>query len=235
MSITGVWSTFLVELGQEQAYEFVEKMPTRPNSVVWRTLLGACVNHNHIGLAEKARGRLHELDPHHDGDYVFLSTAYGGVGKWNRKAQMRILMKDQRISKRPGYSLINADQENHEFVSGENSHPECKNISDSLTSIIDRLKLQGYTPQTSNLLHDIKEEEKESNLSYHSEKLAIAFAFMHFKDGRTIQGMKNIRICHDRHSFMKHVLDVFQRQIVVRDQNRFHHFSKGSYSCKDFW
>ncbi|KAF8020970.1 hypothetical protein BT93_G1400 [Corymbia citriodora subsp. variegata] len=219
----------------EQAYEFVEKMPIRPNSVVWRTLLGACVNHNHLGLAEKARGRIHELDPHHDGDYVLLSNAYGGVGKWNRKAQMRILMKDRRISKRPGYSLINADQEIHEFVSGENSHPEWENIRDSLTLIIDRLKLRGYTPQTSNVLHDIEEEEKESNLSYHSEKLAIAFALLHLENGRTIRVMKNIRICHDCHSFMKHVSDVFQREIVVRDQNRFHHFSKGSCSCRDFW
>ncbi|KAI6677308.1 hypothetical protein NL676_038104 [Syzygium grande] len=235
LSIMGVWSTFLVELGREQAYEFVEKIPIRPNSVVWRTLLGACVNHDHIGLAEKARGRLHELDPHLVGDYVLLSKAYGGVGKWNRKAQMRLLMKDQRISKRPGYSLINADQEIHEFVSGENSHPECKNIRDLLTSIIDRLKLQGYTPQTSNLLHDIKEEEKENNLSYHSEKLAIAFALLNFEDGRTTRGMKNIQICHDCHSFMKHVSDVFQRQIVVRDLNCFHHFSKGPCSYKDFW
>ncbi|XP_039165443.1 pentatricopeptide repeat-containing protein At4g21065 [Eucalyptus grandis] len=207
----------------EQAYEFVEKMPIRPNSVVWRTLLGACVNHDHLGLAEKARGRLHELDPHHDGDYVLLSNAYGGVGKWNRKAQMRILMKDRRISKIPGYSLINADQEIHEFVSGENSHPEWENIRDLLTSIMDRLKLRGYMPQTSNVLHDIEEEE-ESNLSYHSEKLAVAFAFLHFENGRTIRVMKNIRICHDCHSFMKHVSDVFQREIVVRDQNRFHHF-----------
>ncbi|KAK9943018.1 hypothetical protein M0R45_008643 [Rubus argutus] len=36
-----------------EAYEFVEKMPIRPNSVIWRTLLGACVNHNHLVLAEK--------------------------------------------------------------------------------------------------------------------------------------------------------------------------------------
>jgi pentatricopeptide repeat protein len=58
-----------------EAFEFVEEMPLKPNSVIWRTLLGACVNHNHLLLAEKARERVNELDPHHDGDYVLLSNA----------------------------------------------------------------------------------------------------------------------------------------------------------------
>lgn len=29
-------------------------MPLKPNSVIWRTLLGASMNHNHLVLAEKA-------------------------------------------------------------------------------------------------------------------------------------------------------------------------------------
>ncbi|GMY26673.1 pentatricopeptide repeat-containing protein [Fagus crenata] len=75
--------------------DFVEAMPMKPNSFIWRTLLGACVNHNHIKLAEKVKQRISELDPYHDGDYVILSNAYGGVGKWALREGMRNSMREK--------------------------------------------------------------------------------------------------------------------------------------------
>ncbi|CAL8148274.1 unnamed protein product [Prunus armeniaca] len=218
-----------------EAYEFVEKMPVRPNPVVWRTLLGACVNHNHLALAERVKERVQELDPYHDGDYVLLSNAYGGAGRWVEKEKVRTSMRAKRINKNPGYSLISVDHAIHEFVSGANSHPQFEDIIEFLESIIESIRDTGYTPHTSNVLHDIEEEEKEQCLGYHSEKLAVAFALLSVKDSRTIRIMKNLRICRDCHSFMKHVSEKFGREIIVRDRNRFHHFIKGSCSCRDYW
>ncbi|KAF9605719.1 hypothetical protein IFM89_018062 [Coptis chinensis] len=37
------------------------------------------------------------------------------------------------------------------------------------------MKEEGFVPKTDYVLHDVEEEQKEQNLSYHSEKLAIAF------------------------------------------------------------
>lgn len=218
-----------------KAYDFLERMPMKPNSVVWRTLLGACVNHNHLELAEKVKRRIVELDPYHDGDYVLLSNAYGGVGRWVEKEGVRNLMREKRISKTPGYSLINMDQVVHKFVSGDSSNPQSAEIKTFLVSIIKASRDEGYTTNTSNVLHDMEEEDKEQSLGYHSEKLAVAFALLRFKDSSSIRVMKNLRICHDCHSFMKHVSNKFDREIIIRDRNRFHHFIKGSCSCRDYW
>lgn len=218
-----------------EAFRFVEEMPIRPNSVIWRTLLGACVNHNHLVLAEKAKERVNELDPHHGGDYVLLSNAYGGVGNWGHKAGVRDSMRESRIVKEPGVSLVHIDQAVHEFVSGDNSHPQWEEVTRFLVSVIDVVKLGGYSPDTSSVLHDIQEEEKEHCLGYHSEKLAVAYVLLYHRDRRTIRVIKNLRICHDCHSFMKHVSGIFDREIIIRDRNRFHHFSLGSCSCRDFW
>ncbi|XP_034691376.1 pentatricopeptide repeat-containing protein At4g21065-like [Vitis riparia] len=218
-----------------EACKFVDRMPIRPNSIIWRTLLGACVNHNYIELAEKVKEKINELDSYHDGDYVLLSNVYGGVGRWAEKAGVRNSMREKRISKKPGCSLINVNHLIHEFVAGDNNHPQFESIREFLVSMIDSLKVVGYTPDISNVLFDIEEEEKESTLGYHSEKLAVAFALLCFKDSRTIRVMKNLRICHDCHCFMKHASDVFEREIIIRDRNRFHHFSKGSCSCRDYW
>ncbi|XP_045825821.1 pentatricopeptide repeat-containing protein At5g48910-like [Trifolium pratense] len=218
-----------------EAFEFVEKMPLKPNSVIWRTLLGACVNHNNLLLAEKARERVNELDPHHDGDYVLLSNAYGGVGNWGGKAGLRNSMRQNRIVKEPGLSFLHIDQVVHEFVSGDRAHPQWEEITNFLVSVMDTVKFGGYTPNTSSVLHDIQEEEKEHCVGYHSEKLAVAFVLLYHRDSKTIRVIKNLRICFDCHDFMKHVSGIFDRDIIIRDRNRFHHFSKGSCSCRDFW
>lgn len=217
------------------AYEFVQRMPIKPNSVIWRTLLGACASHNHVELAEKVKERVYELDPRHDGDYILLSNAYGGVGRWAEKEVLRNSMRNKRISKKPGYSLISIEQEIHEFVAGDNVHPQAEEIKAFLHSIIDRLRLAGYIPTTSNVLFDVEEEEKEHSIGYHSEKLAAAFGLVCFEDRRTIRIIKNLRICQDCHNFMKHVSVMFGREIIVRDRNRFHHFGKGLCSCRDYW
>ncbi|OAY36879.1 pentatricopeptide repeat-containing protein At4g21065 [Manihot esculenta] len=218
-----------------EAFEFIEKMPYKPNAIIWRTLLGACVNHNNLALAEEAKEKINQLEPHHDGDYVLLSNAYAEVGRYSEKTELRNSMQEKKISKKPGYSLLTVEEEIHEFVSGDSSHPESEEIRKLLVCIIDSLRVEGYTPHTSNVFHDIEEEEKEHSLSYHSEKLAVAFALLRFKDRRTIRIMKNVRTCRDCHDFLKHVSGKFDKEIVVRDRNRFHRFRNGTCSCHDYW
>ncbi|CAN1296487.1 Pentatricopeptide repeat-containing protein At3g47530 [Linum perenne] len=79
------------------------------------------------------------------------------------------------------------------------------------------------------------EEEKGYVLSYHSEKLAMAFGILATPPGTTIRIAKNLRTCVDCHNFAKAVSWVYNREVVIRDRNRFHHFREGRCSCNDFW
>lgn len=81
----------------------------------------------------------------------------------------------------------------------------------------------------------IDQQEREAKLQYHSEKLALAFALLNTPPGATIRIKKNIRMCGDCHSAIKFVSMVMEREIVIRDTNRFHHFSNGFCSCGDYW
>ena len=47
----------------KEAYDYIQEMPLQPNAVVWRTLLGACTIHGHLGLGAFARARLVQLEP----------------------------------------------------------------------------------------------------------------------------------------------------------------------------
>ncbi|WCJ30282.1 pentatricopeptide (PPR) repeat-containing protein [Euphorbia peplus] len=97
------------------------------------------------------------------------------------------------------------------------------------------IKEAGYIPAITEVMVDVDEEDKEDNLNMHSEKLAIAFALLNSHDGSAIRIVKNLRVCSDCHSAIKLISRIYDREIVMRDRHRFHHFKNGLCSCNDFW
>ncbi|KAF5472548.1 hypothetical protein F2P56_009259 [Juglans regia] len=219
----------------KEAYEYIQNMPLQPNAVIWRTLLGACTIHGHLALGEVARAQLLELEPGHSGDYVLLSNLYAAECHWSDVQQLRRTMLTEGVRKTPGYSLVELGNKVYEFTMGDRSQPQSEDIYAMLAEITKLLKLEGYVPHTANVLADIEEEEKENALSYHSEKIAIAFMLINTAPGTLIRVVKNLRACADCHLAIKLISKVFKREIVVRDRSRFHHFRNGSCSCQDYW
>lgn len=219
----------------EEAHDFIMKMPVEPNAVVWRTLLGACAMHKKVDLGEAAWDRLVRLDPGHSGDYVLLSNLYASVSRWGDVQRLRSSMLKGGVKKNPGHSLVELGNHVHEFVMGDRSHPRSDEIYEKLEEIAKRLRKEGYAPKTTDVLADIEEEEKETALCYHSERLAIAFALIEIAPGVPIRIVKNLRVCGDCHLATKLISKIYEREIVVRDRSRFHHFRDGFCSCKDYW
>ena len=219
----------------KEAYDYIQDMPLQPNAVIWRTLLGACTVHGHLGLGAFARARLLQLEPKDSGDYVLLSNLYASEQRWSDVHEVRRTMLSEGVRKTPGYSLVELGNHVHEFVMGDRTHPQSEAIYKMLVGMAMKLKLAGYVPHTANVLADIEEEEKESALFYHSEKIAIAFMLINTLPGTPIRIIKNLRVCADCHFAIKLISKVFERDIVVRDCSRFHHFRDGSCSCRDYW
>ncbi|KAK8954596.1 Pentatricopeptide repeat-containing protein [Platanthera zijinensis] len=219
----------------DRAHDYILKMPLTPNAIVWRTLLGACAMHKRVAVGEVAWSRLVELDPGHSGDYVLLSNLYAGGGRWADVQRLRKSMIKGGVKKTPGHSLLELGNRVHDFMMGDKSHPETEAIYEKIEEIAKRLRKEGYIARTVNVLADIEEEEKETALGYHSERLAIAFGLMKSAPGAAIRIVKNLRVCEDCHLVIKLISRVYEREIVVRDRSRFHHFRDASCSCKDYW
>lgn len=218
-----------------EAEKFALEMPTKPNAPIWGALLGACRIHKNAEIAERVGKLLIELLPEHSGYYVLLSNIYARANKWENVENMRQLMKDKRVKKPPGFSLIEIDKKIHKFTMGDFTHPEMKKIERMWEEILRKIRLAGYTGNTADAFFDIDEEEKESALHRHSEKLAIAFGIMKTNAGTTIRIVKNLRVCEDCHTATKLISKVYGRELIVRDRNRFHHFREGACSCTDYW
>ncbi|KAF8394361.1 hypothetical protein HHK36_020569 [Tetracentron sinense] len=218
-----------------EAEEMVRMMPMKPNAVLWRSLLGASRLHGNLELGEVALKHLIQLEPETSGNYVLLSNIYASINRWDDVSRVRKLMKDHGVDKTPGCSLIEIGGAMHEFIMGDKTHPHSKEIYLKLEEISRRLHAHGHRPRTKEVLFDIEEEEKEDALSYHSERLAIAFALIASDSNAPIRIIKNLRVCGDCHVSTKLISMIYDREIVVRDRNRFHHFRNGTCSCLDYW
>lgn len=218
-----------------EAEEMINSMPMTPNAAVWGALLNGCRIHGNAQLAEKVGNILLELEPENSGRYALLSNIYAKAGRWDDVSKVRKLMKHRGVKTIPGSSLLELDGMIHKFIVGDCTHPSTKEINLMIEEMLERLKLEGYAPNTSHVLFDIDEEEKETALSYHSEKLAIAFGLLNTTPGTTIRIMKNLRVCEDCHLATKLISRVYKREIVVRDRVRYHCFKEGKCSCMDFW
>lgn len=218
-----------------EAYEFIKCMPIEPDAVVWGALLGACRSHQNVELAEESARRLVELEPSHDGNYVLLSNVFASEGKWEDVAKVRAHMRAQNVQKTPGCSGVELGGTVYEFSAGDRSHPRSPEIYAAWDRLVEQLKPMGYEPNTRALLRNLDEEDKEAALYRHSEKLALSFALISSSDGSPIRIVKNLRICGDCHRAMELVSELKGREIIIRDRNRFHHFSAGRCSCEGYW
>ncbi|KAK7392991.1 hypothetical protein VNO78_21441 [Psophocarpus tetragonolobus] len=220
----------------EKAASFIEKMPIPPTAAVWGAFLGACSRHGNVELAELAYQKLLQLEPCNHGAFVLLSNIYAKAGNWEKVSNLRKLMRDSDVKKEPWCSSIDVNGIVHEFLVGDNSHPFSQKIYLKLDEISEKFMSIGYKPDMSNLLQ-LSEEDNltEQSLNVHSEKLAIAFGLISTASSQPIRIVKNIRICGDCHAFAKLISQLYDRDILLRDRYRFHHFKGGKCSCLDYW
>ncbi|XP_072953845.1 putative pentatricopeptide repeat-containing protein At3g08820 [Typha angustifolia] len=219
----------------EEAHQWIKEMPVEANAVVWGALLSGCKIHRDTRMAEHVLKQLIQLEPRNSGNYVLLSNIYATSGRWDDAAKLRIDMKEKGIEKTPGCSWVEQKGVVHEFRVGDKSHPLTEQIYAKLDELGKQLKALGFMPTTDVVLFDIEEEEKEHSLEHHNEKLAIAFCLITTEPEETIRVVKNLRICSDCHTAIKLISKITHREIIVRDNNRFHCFRDGSCSCNDYW
>ncbi|CAA7055249.1 unnamed protein product [Microthlaspi erraticum] len=219
-----------------EAYRLIKEMPMEPSSGVWGALLGACRVYGDTKLGKEAAERLFELEPCDGRNYIMLSNIYSASGQWKDASRIRNLMKQKGLVRASGCSYIEHGNKVHKFVVGDWSHPESEKIQKKLKEIRKKMKDElGFKSRTEFVLHDVDEDVKEEMINQHSEKIAMAFGLLVISPMEPIIIRKNLRICGDCHETAKAISLIEKRRVIIRDSKRFHHFSEGSCSCKDYW
>lgn len=219
----------------EEAAKIIDDMRIEPGPKVWGSLLGACRIHCNVELAERASSRLFELEPTNAGNYVLLADIYAEAKMWSEVKRVKMLLEARGLQKVPGRSCIEVGRKIYTFTSVDEFNPQKEQLHALLLKLYTEMKEQGYMPDTKVVLYELDEEEKERIILGHSEKLAVAFGLINSKRGETIRISKNLRLCEDCHCVTKFISKFANREIFVRDINRFHLFRDGVCSCGDYW
>ncbi|KAK9162646.1 hypothetical protein Syun_003548 [Stephania yunnanensis] len=217
------------------AYEVVKTMPFEPDEPTWAALLSASKLHKKTQLAIKMANHLLSIKPQDPSSYILISNTYAAAGMWDEVSKVRKMMATMAVRKEPGYSWVNLGKESQTFYAGEIPNHLKQPVLMLIEELIVEMKKRGYVPDTSSVLHDLDNQEKEQQLFQHSERLAVAYGLLKSISGTTIRIVKNLRICGDCHTFLTLVGRITHREIIVRDSTRYHHFKDGSCSCGGFW
>nr|AYM00462.1 pentatricopeptide repeat protein [Salvia miltiorrhiza] len=218
-----------------EAQNVIQAMPFEPGAQIWESLLSGCRLHGNMDLGVHAAEKLFDMIPQHDGTYILLANMFAAAGQWDNVAAVRKFMRDRGVKKEPGCSWLEVEKKVHVFLVDDAVHPEVHEVYNYLKGLGVRLRELGYVPDTKYVLHDMESEQKEHSLSTHSEKLAVVYGFLKLPRHATIRIFKNLRICGDCHSAIKFMSKAEDREIIVRDGKRFHHFRDGECSCGDYW
>ncbi|QCD91980.1 pentatricopeptide repeat-containing protein At2g15690, mitochondrial-like [Vigna unguiculata] len=194
-----------------EAEEFIEKMPIEVGAEAWESLRNFARIHGNLDLEDRAEELLKYLDP--------SKTITDKLPMPPRKKQHDINMLEEKNRVAEYRYSIPYKEETHEKLGG----------------LSGQMREAGYVPDTRYVLHDIDEEEKEKALQYHSERLAIAYGLISTPPRTTLRIIKNLRICGDCHNAIKIMSKIVGRELIVRDNKRFHHFKDGKCSCGDYW
>ncbi|TKW21690.1 hypothetical protein SEVIR_4G136900v4 [Setaria viridis] len=219
----------------KEASDLISRMLVEPDSGIWGALLNGCKIHKNVELAELALQKLMELEPEDAGNYVLLSNIYAQSGKWEEAARVRKLMSNRGLKKIIACSWIELKGKSHGFLVDDASHPRSDEIYAELERLEGLMSQAGYVPDTTPVFHNVEDDEKRNMVRGHSERLAISFGLISTPPGTKLLVTKNLRVCEDCHVVMKLISQIVQREIIIRDVNRYHHFVNGECSCKDHW
>ncbi|KAK9072483.1 hypothetical protein SSX86_008917 [Deinandra increscens subsp. villosa] len=222
----------------EEAKSIAFTMPNyKADAAMWRSLLSTSAHHGNVEMVKEMSQKLQELDPQDDSAYVIAANAFSVAGRLNEVQEVRKLMKDRRVKKEGGLSWIEVCGQVHVFLAGDRRHDQTEKIYLKLADLMEKISKLGYVPVCDQMLHDVGKGEMIEALWYHSEKLALAFGLVAdvAPRGKALRIVKNLRICRDCHEAFKYISRVVEREIIVRDVNRYHRFLDGGCNCGDYW
>ncbi|XVE74620.1 hypothetical protein DITRI_Ditri12bG0032000 [Diplodiscus trichospermus] len=142
----------------EEARKLIEDMPIEPTAEVWAALFGACMIHKAFDLGEHIGKHLIKLQPNHSGRYALLANLYSRCQNWDSAAQIRKLMTEKGVKKKPGCSWIEVNGATHEFIAFDRSHSESVSLNEMMDSFIVQMKVAAYAPDCSLFSFDVDTE-----------------------------------------------------------------------------
>ncbi|KAJ4837292.1 hypothetical protein Tsubulata_026366 [Turnera subulata] len=218
------------------------------NIFAWNCLIAGYSSKCLFDDARRLLNRMHEEGIRPD-TYTWNGLVSGYSKCGNNRDAMAVIYDMKRLGLTPNVvtwtALISGCSQNGNFresfeffiqmQQAGGAHEDDGEVYFELYQLISEIKKIGYVPDISCVYQNIDEAEKEKVLLCHTEKLAITYGLIRTGSSAPIRVFKNSRICSDCHTAAKFITLVRNREIVLQNGVRFHHFKAGKCSCNDYW
>ena len=215
---------------------------TQSDIVAWMALLAACRKFTDVARGERTFARilsfpLKELRPHRSGACVLMANIYAQAGDTQSRDRIRRQMERDGVHKSPATSWLQLSNTTVSFVPDDPLLGENKRLHTMHSEMMVRLQQSGYTPDISVVMLDAPLSTQQRSVCTHSEKIAIAYGLLAApSSAEPLRITQNLRMCSDCHSATKLISQLYEREIVLRDNSCHHYFRKdGTCSCGDYW
>lgn len=130
----------------EEAWDFIEKIPGKPDAVMLGALLAACRKCKNVEVSVRVINKIMLLEPSNSWNYVVSSKIYASSDRLDDSARMRGLMRERGVSKIPGCSWIEVSGRVLEFYAGDEPQHGVEDMYQLLDTLVDEMRLEGYVP-----------------------------------------------------------------------------------------
>lgn len=219
----------------QEALDLIQKAPCGPTRNMWAALLRACRAHENVELGLYAAERLYCMDPRKLSNYVVLLNLYLKRGRMQDAERVIDTLTKQGLEPSVSYTWMEVKKKPYRFFTGDKSHPQSVHIYQKIDELMREIEKAVPAGEIAKcVLPDVSEQELTAH-AYHSETLAVAFGLLVTPEFSPLRLVQPHRICEHCHAFIEVVGLLTRRDIVIRDANRFHHFSEGKCSCGSYW
>ncbi|KAJ6706005.1 REPEAT-CONTAINING PROTEIN putative-RELATED [Salix purpurea] len=130
----------------DQAEELIKKITNANNEIIvplYGSLLSACRIYKNVQMGERVAEQLLKIESRDSSVHTLLANIYASAGRWVDVNTVRRKMKDLGVKKVPGCSSIEVNGIAHEFLVGDPSCPETREIY----SMLDRMVKPLFNPE----------------------------------------------------------------------------------------
>ena len=163
---------------------------------------------------------------------------------FDKQEEMKRKIEEEGLRITPGISWITTPNGREEFSANGGNRPEIEILNQKIDKLRKEFLIwykkkygKDFEPDLSWVTNPIykTDEEKADSLWRHSERYALVFGLDHIPKDKPIIIINNLRICGDCHPVIVLLSEMLEREIRIRDANRWHYFKNGKCSCNNYF
>lgn len=142
-----------------EAQQLLQTMPFQFNIVGLTCLFNHCRRHGDVNIGRQCFDQAVTMDSKHASWYIMMSNIYSDAGMWEDATKILELRISACALKKLGQAFIEVDNKVHDFVVGDQSHSNSRELYTKLKTLNIQMRKQEYVPHLDVVFQQLLDED----------------------------------------------------------------------------